>query len=219
MVLLLVTRMCVLPRAEAVLSPARPRYGQQAIISIRGFPAANAFSGRLARLVTAGLFLAVAGVLLLAAEWAGGLGPGSSAGLSAGAPASAGRLGPDVLETHPSEVLGHSRIVLTADPCVSVPPDAAHTAVEKVTDLIITAGCLVPGTRRAAASGPAQTASAGLSGRRRHDPLPDSERVLVAVQAAKHVRPRRQPAIRDPMDLLSFRNALRWPCAGTRGTP
>jgi hypothetical protein len=29
--------MCVLPRAEAVLSPARPRYGQQAIISIRGF--------------------------------------------------------------------------------------------------------------------------------------------------------------------------------------
>jgi hypothetical protein len=45
-------------------------------------------------------------------------------------------------------VLGHSRIVLTADPCVSVPPDAAHTAVEKVTDLIITAGCLVPGTRK-----------------------------------------------------------------------
>jgi hypothetical protein len=84
MVLQLVTRMCVLPRAEAVLSPARPRYGQQAIISIKGFPAANAFSGRLARLVTVGLFLAVAGVLLLAAEWAGGLGPGSSAGLPAG---------------------------------------------------------------------------------------------------------------------------------------
>jgi hypothetical protein len=46
-------------------------------------------------------------------------------------------------------VLSHSSIVLTAAPCASVLPDAAHAAAEKVADLIITAGRLVPGTRRA----------------------------------------------------------------------
>jgi hypothetical protein len=43
---------------------------------------------------------------------------------------------------------GHSSIVLTADTYTSVLPDAAHAAAEKVADLIIKAGCLVPGTRR-----------------------------------------------------------------------
>jgi len=46
------------------------------------------------------------------------------------------------------EMLGHSSIVLTADTYTSVLPDAAHSAAEKVADLIIKAGCLVPGTRR-----------------------------------------------------------------------
>jgi hypothetical protein len=45
------------------------------------------------------------------------------------------------------EMLGHSSIVLTADTYTSVLPDAAHAA-EKVADLIIKTGCLVPGTRR-----------------------------------------------------------------------
>ena len=45
------------------------------------------------------------------------------------------------------EMLGHSSIVLTADTYTSVLLDAAHAAAEKV-DLIIKAGCLVPGTRR-----------------------------------------------------------------------
>ena len=45
-------------------------------------------------------------------------------------------------------MLGHSSIVLTADTYTSVLPDAAHTAAEKVADLIIKAGCLVPGTGR-----------------------------------------------------------------------
>jgi Phage integrase family len=46
------------------------------------------------------------------------------------------------------EMLGHSSIVLTAGTYTSVLPDAAHSAAEKVADLIIKAGCLVPGTRR-----------------------------------------------------------------------
>jgi hypothetical protein len=46
------------------------------------------------------------------------------------------------------EMLGHSSIVLTADTYTPVLPDAAHAAAEKVADLIIKAGCLVPGTRR-----------------------------------------------------------------------
>jgi integrase len=46
------------------------------------------------------------------------------------------------------EMLGHSSIVLTADTYTSVLPDAAHAAAEKVADLIIKTGCLVPGTRR-----------------------------------------------------------------------
>jgi hypothetical protein len=46
------------------------------------------------------------------------------------------------------EMLGHSSIVLTADTYTSVLPDAAHAAAEKVADLIIKAGCLVPGNRR-----------------------------------------------------------------------
>jgi hypothetical protein len=46
------------------------------------------------------------------------------------------------------EMLGHSSIVLTADTYTSVLPDAAHAAAERVADLIIKAGCLVPGTRR-----------------------------------------------------------------------
>ena len=46
------------------------------------------------------------------------------------------------------EMLGHSSIVLTADTYTSVLPDVAHAAAEKVADLIIKAGCLVPGTRR-----------------------------------------------------------------------
>ena len=50
------------------------------------------------------------------------------------------------------EMLGHSSIVLTADTYTSVLPDVAHAAAEKVADLIIKAGCLVPGTRIADAA-------------------------------------------------------------------
>jgi integrase len=46
------------------------------------------------------------------------------------------------------EMLGHSSIVLTADTYTSVLPEVAHSAAEKVTALIMRAGCLVPGTRR-----------------------------------------------------------------------
>jgi integrase len=46
------------------------------------------------------------------------------------------------------EMLGHSSIVLTADTYTSVLPDAAQAAAEQVADLIIKAGCLVPGTGR-----------------------------------------------------------------------
>jgi integrase len=43
--------------------------------------------------------------------------------------------------------LGHSSIVLTADTYISVLPEVARTAAEKVAALILRAGCLVPGTR------------------------------------------------------------------------
>jgi hypothetical protein len=46
------------------------------------------------------------------------------------------------------DMLGHSSIVLTADTYTSVLRDAAYAAAEKVADLIIKAGCLVPGTNR-----------------------------------------------------------------------
>ena len=46
------------------------------------------------------------------------------------------------------DMLGHSSIVLTADTYTSVLPGAAYAAAEKVADLIIKAGCLVPGTNR-----------------------------------------------------------------------
>jgi integrase len=45
------------------------------------------------------------------------------------------------------EMLGHSSIVLTADTYISVLPEVARTAAEKVAALILRAGCLVPGTR------------------------------------------------------------------------
>jgi hypothetical protein len=44
--------------------------------------------------------------------------------------------------------LGHSSIVLTADTYISVLPNLARAAAEKVAALILRAGCLVPGTRR-----------------------------------------------------------------------
>jgi integrase len=43
--------------------------------------------------------------------------------------------------------LGHCSIVLTADTYISVLPEVARTAAEKVAALILRAGCLVPGTR------------------------------------------------------------------------
>jgi integrase len=43
--------------------------------------------------------------------------------------------------------LGHSSIVLTADTYISVLPEVARAAAEKVAALILRAGCLVPGTR------------------------------------------------------------------------
>jgi integrase len=46
------------------------------------------------------------------------------------------------------EMLGHSSIVLTADTYISVVPELAFDAAEKIAALIIKAGCLVPGTRR-----------------------------------------------------------------------
>ena len=46
------------------------------------------------------------------------------------------------------DMLGHSSIVLTADTYISVLPEVARIAAEKVAALILRAGCLVPGTRR-----------------------------------------------------------------------
>lgn len=46
------------------------------------------------------------------------------------------------------EMLGHSSIVLTADTYISVVPELAFDAAERIAALIIEAGCLVPGTRR-----------------------------------------------------------------------
>lgn len=42
--------------------------------------------------------------------------------------------------------LGHSSIALTADTYISVLPEVARTAAEKVAALILRAGCVVPGT-------------------------------------------------------------------------
>jgi hypothetical protein len=44
--------------------------------------------------------------------------------------------------------MGHSSIVLTADTYISVLPEVARAAAEKVAALILRAGRLVPGTRR-----------------------------------------------------------------------
>jgi integrase len=46
------------------------------------------------------------------------------------------------------DMLGHSSIVLTADTYTSVLPDIARKAAEDTADLIVEAGCLVPGTNR-----------------------------------------------------------------------
>jgi integrase len=46
------------------------------------------------------------------------------------------------------EMLGHSSIVLTADTYISVVPELAFDAAERIASLILKAGCLVPGTRR-----------------------------------------------------------------------
>jgi integrase len=46
------------------------------------------------------------------------------------------------------EMLGHSSIVLTADTYISVVPELARDAAEKIAALILKAGYLVPGTRR-----------------------------------------------------------------------
>jgi hypothetical protein len=46
------------------------------------------------------------------------------------------------------EMLGHSSIVLTADTYISVVPELAFDAAEKIAALIIKAGCLAPGTGR-----------------------------------------------------------------------
>ena len=46
------------------------------------------------------------------------------------------------------DMLGHSSIVLTADTYTSVLAALAHKAAEDIADLIITAGCLIPGTQR-----------------------------------------------------------------------
>jgi hypothetical protein len=42
------------------------------------------------------------------------------------------------------DMLGHSRIVLTAGTCTPVPPEVARSAAEDVATLVIAAGCLVP---------------------------------------------------------------------------
>jgi len=46
------------------------------------------------------------------------------------------------------DMLGHSSIVLTADTYTSVLPDIARKAAEDTANLIIEAGCLIPGTNR-----------------------------------------------------------------------
>jgi hypothetical protein len=46
------------------------------------------------------------------------------------------------------EMLGHSSIVLTAGTYISVVPELARDAAEKIAALVIDAGCLVPGIRR-----------------------------------------------------------------------
>jgi hypothetical protein len=88
------------------------------------------------------------------------------------------------------DMLGHSSIVLTADTYTSVLPDVAREAAEDIASLIITAGCLVPGTQR----------------HRRPDwnGLRQRARALVATglshahPARQISRPHSQPAARQP---------------------
>jgi hypothetical protein len=46
------------------------------------------------------------------------------------------------------EMLGHSSIGLTADTYISVVPELARDAAEKIAALILEAGCMIPGTRK-----------------------------------------------------------------------
>jgi len=46
------------------------------------------------------------------------------------------------------DMLGHASIVLTADTYISVVPELARDAAEKIAALILGAGCLIPGTRK-----------------------------------------------------------------------
>jgi Phage integrase family len=57
------------------------------------------------------------------------------------------------------EMLGHSSIVLTADTYISVVPELARDAAEKIAALMLKAGCLVPGTRRNGAATPERPGS------------------------------------------------------------
>ena len=63
--------------------------------------------------------------------------------------------------------LGHSSIVLTADTYISVLPEVARTAAEKVAALILRAGCVVPGTKRRR-----QPHRRRVKGRRHNQPRP-----------------------------------------------
>jgi hypothetical protein len=93
------------------------------------------------------------------------------------------------------EMLGHSSIVLTADTYTSVLPDVAFAAAEKVASLIIKAGCLVPGTRRADSARPdARSADDGAGRHRGGGPghTPPARSAARAVAAAPAVPKHRQ---------------------------
>ena len=65
------------------------------------------------------------------------------------------------------DMLGHCSIVLTADTYISVLPEVAHAAAEKVAALVLRAGCVVPGTQPPRRRQPRRGNTVSAPGRRR----------------------------------------------------
>jgi hypothetical protein len=85
------------------------------------------------------------------------------------------------------EMLGHSSIVLTADPYTSVLPEVAHTAAETVAAHVLKAGRLVPGTIRTRRRTPARKKKRG----RNHGARRVRSRAHAGRQIGHHRRRRR----------------------------
>jgi Phage integrase family len=97
--------------------------------------------------------------------------------------------GADLKVVH--DMLGHASIVLTADTYISVLPEVARKAAEDVATLLISAGCLVPGTgRRRPALGSVRRRDRRQPGRRSSRP-PDQPPAPPPTSRPSPARPRR----------------------------